>query len=138
MRFGSRNTTGSGSRIAASNRPYARDGDDGITLDPVDQKTAELVRVQFVAVQGEVVFPFAAEFGRRQVERNGRLQAGFQARLLDRPDQRFQRLLVLPEHRPEAALVGNALIAVGAAHLPGRVGILNLLADKGYTFARVY
>jgi uncharacterized protein YbaP (TraB family) len=33
---------------------------------------------------------------------------------------------------------GNALIAVGAAHLPGRVGILNLLADKGYTFARVY
>jgi uncharacterized protein YbaP (TraB family) len=33
---------------------------------------------------------------------------------------------------------GNALIAVGAAHLPGRVGILNLLAKEGYTVARVY
>ncbi len=33
---------------------------------------------------------------------------------------------------------GNALIAVGAAHLPGQVGILNLLADKGYQIARVY
>jgi uncharacterized protein YbaP (TraB family) len=33
---------------------------------------------------------------------------------------------------------GNALIAVGAAHLPGRVGILNLLAKQGYTVARVY
>ena len=33
---------------------------------------------------------------------------------------------------------GNALIAVGAAHLPGRVGILNLLAEEGYTVARVY
>ena len=33
---------------------------------------------------------------------------------------------------------GNALIAVGAAHLPGRVGILNLLAKEGHTVARVY
>ena len=33
---------------------------------------------------------------------------------------------------------GNALIAVGAAHLPGRLGILNLLAEEGYTLAKVY
>ena len=33
---------------------------------------------------------------------------------------------------------GNALIAVGAAHLPGRVGVLNLLAQEGYHIARVY
>ncbi len=33
---------------------------------------------------------------------------------------------------------GNALIAVGALHLPGRQGILNLLAEEGYRIARVY
>ena len=33
---------------------------------------------------------------------------------------------------------GNALVAVGALHLPGRQGILNLLAQEGYHIARVY
>ncbi len=33
---------------------------------------------------------------------------------------------------------GNALVAVGALHLPGRQGILNLLAQEGYHVARVY
>lgn len=33
---------------------------------------------------------------------------------------------------------GNALVAIGAGHLPGRVGILNLLAERGYRVARVY
>ncbi len=33
---------------------------------------------------------------------------------------------------------GNALVAVGALHLPGRQGILNLLAEEGYAIARVY
>ena len=33
---------------------------------------------------------------------------------------------------------GNALVAVGALHLPGRQGILNLLAEEGYHIARVY
>lgn len=33
---------------------------------------------------------------------------------------------------------GNALVAVGALHLPGRHGILNLLAQEGYHIARVY
>ena len=33
---------------------------------------------------------------------------------------------------------GNALVAVGALHLPGRRGILNLLAEEGYHIARVY
>ncbi len=33
---------------------------------------------------------------------------------------------------------GNALVAVGALHLPGRQGILNLLVQEGYHIARVY
>ncbi len=34
-------------------------------------------------------------------------------------------------------LDGNAFIAVGALHLPGEKGILNILAQKGYTISRV-
>lgn len=33
---------------------------------------------------------------------------------------------------------GNAFIAVGALHLPGRDGVLNLLAKKGYRVSAVY
>lgn len=33
---------------------------------------------------------------------------------------------------------GDAFIAVGAAHLPGDSGILNLLAEQGYQLARMY
>ena len=33
---------------------------------------------------------------------------------------------------------GNAFIAVGALHLPGESGILNLLAAEGYAVSRVY
>lgn len=33
---------------------------------------------------------------------------------------------------------GNAFIAVGALHLPGRKGVLNLLAQKGYRISAIY
>jgi hypothetical protein len=33
---------------------------------------------------------------------------------------------------------GNAFVAVGALHLPGEQGILQLLADRGYRVTRVY
>lgn len=33
---------------------------------------------------------------------------------------------------------GRAMIAVGAAHLPGEKGILNLLAQRGYKVSRIY
>jgi len=33
---------------------------------------------------------------------------------------------------------GNAFIAVGALHLPGETGILNLLAGQGYQITRLY
>jgi uncharacterized protein YbaP (TraB family) len=33
---------------------------------------------------------------------------------------------------------GGALIAVGAAHLPGKTGVLSLLAERGYTIERIY
>jgi uncharacterized protein len=33
---------------------------------------------------------------------------------------------------------GGAFIAIGAAHLPGEVGVLNLLERRGYTVSRLY
>ncbi len=59
------------------------------------------------------------------------------ARVLDRRmlDMRNKNMV---ERMMPRLTEGNALIAVGAAHLPGQVGILNLLADKGYQIARVY
>ena len=33
---------------------------------------------------------------------------------------------------------GNAFIAVGALHLAGKAGLLNLLAQQGYTVTAVY
>jgi Uncharacterized protein conserved in bacteria len=33
---------------------------------------------------------------------------------------------------------GNAFVAVGALHLPGTHGILQLLSDEGYQVTRVY
>ena len=32
---------------------------------------------------------------------------------------------------------GNAFIAIGAAHLPGDKGLVNLLAESGYKITRV-
>jgi len=33
---------------------------------------------------------------------------------------------------------GNAFIAIGAGHLPGDEGVLNLLYQQGYKVTRVY
>ena len=32
---------------------------------------------------------------------------------------------------------GDAFVAVGAAHLPGETGVLNLLAKKGFSITRL-
>ena len=60
----------------------------------------------------------------------------FQARFVERFNDRRNRAMV---QRAEALLRrGKVLIAVGALHLPGPKGILNLLAARGYEVTRVY
>jgi uncharacterized protein YbaP (TraB family) len=54
-----------------------------------------------------------------------------------------QRLIVERNHRMAERLAqrlgeGGAFIAVGALHLPGEQGILNLLTQQGFEVSRVY
>lgn len=67
---------------------------------------------------------------------------------LEAGDQRladdFQRRLVTDRNRRMAERVqpylseGRAFVAVGALHLPGKQGLLNLLEQQGYTVTAVY
>lgn len=66
-----------------------------------------------------------------------RLEVPEFARVLDRRMLDMRNKTMVERMMPRLT-EGNALIAVGAGHLPGRVGILNLLAEGGYHVARVY
>ncbi len=60
----------------------------------------------------------------------------FHARFID---QLIDRRNVTMVRRAEVLLrQGKGLIAVGALHLPGPKGMLNLLAERGYKVSRVY
>jgi uncharacterized protein YbaP (TraB family) len=50
-------------------------------------------------------------------------------------EQRNERMV---ERMARSLAKGNAFIAVGALHLPGERGVLNLLAQQGYAITRVY
>ncbi len=64
--------------------------------------------LEVALVERERVAPAAAEFGRRDVERNGGIAAGMTAGPLDGAHRHFQRLFVRCELRPPAAFVGDA------------------------------
>lgn len=57
---------------------------------------------------------------------------------------RFEQRLILDRNRRMVERMdkllrqGNAFVAVGALHLPGSQGILQLLSDQGYQVTRVY
>jgi uncharacterized protein YbaP (TraB family) len=56
----------------------------------------------------------------------------FEVRFLERRNR-----LMVDRMQPRLA-AGGALVAVGAAHLPGENGVLSLLAKQGYSITRVY
>jgi uncharacterized protein len=49
-----------------------------------------------------------------------------------------ERNLRMVERMTDRLAEGGAFVAVGALHLPGERGILNLLAGRGYRISRVY
>ncbi len=73
-----------------------------------------------------------AEAGAKHKPDDDRLYRSVMDRLLTRRNSRMAARLgpILRE--------GNAFVAVGAAHLPGETGLLNLLEKAGYRVTRVY
>jgi uncharacterized protein YbaP (TraB family) len=63
---------------------------------------------------------------------NPELMQLFKERVIE---QRNERMV---ERMARRLATGKAFIAVGALHLPGQRGVLNLLAQQGYTITRVY
>ena len=61
-----------------------------------------------------------------------RLAKDFQRRVIDDRNHR------MAERMQQYLQQGKAFIAVGALHLPGKEGLLNLLEQQGYTVRRVY
>jgi len=57
---------------------------------------------------------------------------GFQRRLI------VQRNYLMMERMQSYLRQGKAFVAVGALHLPGEKGLLNLLEQRGYTVSVVY
>ncbi|MEL7229841.1 MAG: TraB/GumN family protein, partial [Pseudomonadota bacterium] len=57
--------------------------------------------------------------------------AAFQRVMLDK------RNVTMADGSAKLIDVGNAFIAVGALHLPGEKGLLNLLAQRGYSIERI-
>ena len=61
-----------------------------------------------------------------------RLAKEFQRRVIDDRNHR------MAERMQQYLRQGKAFVAVGALHLPGEQGLLNLLEQQGYTVTRVY
>ena len=57
--------------------------------------------------------------------------AAFQREIVDR------RNITMVEEAEKYLQQGGAFIAVGALHLPGEAGMLNILAQKGYSISRI-
>jgi len=49
----------------------------------------------------------------------------------------YQRNIIMADRMESLLADGNAFIAIGAAHLPGERGVINLLAEKGYKISPV-
>jgi uncharacterized protein YbaP (TraB family) len=63
---------------------------------------------------------------------NKRHREIFEIRFLERRNR------VMVDRMQPRLKAGGALVAVGAAHLPGKTGVLSLLAQEGYSITRVY
>lgn len=86
----------------------------------LEEKTALIWSLmRRVAVEGFVPAQENAEY------------AAFQREIVDR------RNITMTEEAEKLIKQGNAFIAVGALHLPGEHGMLNILAQKGYRISRI-
>jgi len=65
-------------------------------------------------------------------QKDPELSAEFQERFV------FQRNATMADRLASHLARGNAFVAIGALHLPGEKGILQILSDAGYRVSRVY
>ena len=95
----------------------------------VERRHAEMVRHY---LEGDIDAIILGMTGEAETEAERELEETFVRRLLD------DRNHLMVERMLPRLKEGKAFVAIGAGHLPGNEGILNLLTEHGYTVERVH
>ena len=103
--------------------------DSAIAYSSEDGVSSEELKAFYLAGDIEALFRRSIEPARRL---GPKAMLAVIKRLLD------DRNAVMVERMAPLLAEGNAFIAVGAAHLPGRAGVLQMLVDQGYKVTRVH
>lgn len=103
--------------------------DDTLVLNPQIEQVFETMKQAYLARDLAALHRIKDDYAQKTDER---IRTTFDERLIYVRNQRMAERMI-----PHLAK-GNAFVAVGALHLSGERGMLNLLAERDYRISRVY